>query len=188
MMGYELSYISMIIHNGGHAVVNSNDFLTLRTAFAHPTEIQQRGSMNKISTLLLSLALMVFSVSINAVDVETPDNRINLGFNASEKAEFLSEMRQMLTSIQGIMEGIGEEDRELIIKSARYSGNRMARATSDAIKSKTPASFKDIGGPTHMMFEELVIRAETDDMDLLASFTGELMKQCLACHALFKTD
>ena len=36
-----------------------------------------------------------------------------------------------------------------------------------------------------MMFEELVVRAETDDMDTLASFTGELMQQCVACHDLF---
>lgn len=94
----------------------------------------------------------------------------------------------MLTSIQGIMTGIGDGNRELIINSARYSGNRMARATPDSVRNKLPRSFKDIGGPTHMMFEELVIRAETDDMDMLASFTGKLMRQCLACHAMFKVD
>jgi cytochrome c556 len=37
-----------------------------------------------------------------------------------------------------------------------------------------------------MMFEELVIRAETDDMETLAEFTGELMQQCLTCHAQFR--
>jgi len=144
--------------------------------------------MNRILKLLLSFTLIVFSLSACAVDIENPDNRINLRFSESEKSVFLSEMRQMLTSIQGIIAGIGEGEREQIIKSARYSGNRMARETPDSIKKKTPQSFKDIGGPTHMMFEELVIRAETDDMDTLASFTGELMKQCLACHARFKTD
>ncbi|MCK5918930.1 MAG: hypothetical protein KAG34_10905, partial [Cocleimonas sp.] len=80
------------------------------------------------------------------------------------------------------------EDRALIIKSARYSGNRMARATPDSIKKKTPVSFEEIGGPTHMMFEELVIRAADEDMDMLAEFTGDLMKNCLACHAMFKVD
>lgn len=144
--------------------------------------------MNKILTLLLPFALTVFSLSVHAGDSETPDNRINLGFTESEKAEFLSEMRQMLGSIQGVIAGIGEGDRKLIIKSARYSGNRMARATPESIKKKTPQSFKEIGGPTHMMFEELVVRAETDDMDTLASFAGELMKQCLACHTMFKTN
>lgn len=144
--------------------------------------------MNKILMLLLPFVLTVFSLSVHASDTDTLDNRINLGFTESERSEFLSEMRQMLVSIQGVIAGIGEGDRKLIIKSARYSGNRMARATPESIKKKTPQSFKEIGGPTHMMFEELVVRAETDDMDTLASFTGELMKQCLACHTLFKTN
>lgn len=116
------------------------------------------------------------------------DPRISLGLNAAEKAEFLSEMRQMLTSIQGILAGLGEKNPNLIAESARSSGNRMARATPDSVRQKLPQSFKDIGGPTHMMFEELAIRAETDDMDMLASFTSELMQQCLSCHARYKTD
>ncbi len=116
------------------------------------------------------------------------DTRINLGFTPSEKANFLAEMRQMLSSIQGIMAGIGSKDPEKIIKAARYSGNRMARATPESIKKKTPLAFKQLGAPTHMMFEELVIRAETDDMDMLAELTGKLMKQCLACHTMFKVS
>lgn len=144
--------------------------------------------MKTILTLCLSSALFGLSLPIGADDIEGQDKRISLGFTDSEKADFLSEMRQMLASIQGVIAGIGEGDRELIIKSARYSGNRMARETSESIKMKTPQSFKDIGGPTHMMFEELAIRAETDDMGTLASFTGELMKQCLACHATYTAD
>lgn len=120
--------------------------------------------------------------------VEKYDNRISLGLTAKEKAEFLSEMREMLASIQGVITGIGTGDRDLIVKSARYSGNRMARATPQSIKEKTPVSFEEIGGPTHMKFEELVIRAKTDDMDMLAELTGEIMQNCLACHATFKVE
>lgn len=143
--------------------------------------------MNKIITMILSASLMIGSASLIAgdSDSEGQDTRISLGLTEAEGTEFLSEMRQMLVSIQGVITGIGEGDRQLIIQSARYSGNRMARETPESIKRKTPQSFKQIGGPTHMMFEELVVRAETDDMDTLASFTGELMQQCVACHDLF---
>ena len=123
-----------------------------------------------------------------ATDNLAADQRISLGLSATEKAEFLREMRQMLASIQGILTGIGEENPHLIAESSRSSGNRMARATPDSLRKNLPQSFKDIGGPTHMIFEELAIRAETDDMDMLASFTGELMQQCLSCHAIYKTD
>ena len=64
----------------------------------------------------------------------------------------------------------------------------MARETPASIKQKTPSVFKEIGGKTHMMFEELAIRAEADDVEWLTSFTGDLMKQCLACHEIFKAD
>jgi len=97
-------------------------------------------------------------------------------------------MRQMLRSIQGIISGIGDKDRQKIIRYAKYSGNRMARATPEAVSKKLPEQFKSIGGPTHMMFEELVVRAETDDMETLTVFTGDLMNQCLACHHTFRVS
>ena len=124
-------------------------------------------------------------VSAESQDVDT---RTNLGLSDGEKAFLMSEMRQMLGSIQGIITGIGSEDREMIIKSAKPSGNNMARATPASIKKKFPPAFRELGGPTHMMFEELVVIAETDNMDMLASFTGELMQQCIACHAAFRAN
>jgi hypothetical protein len=144
--------------------------------------------MNKVFTFFVLFTLIVLGMSGCANDNENSDTRISLGLTEPEKTQFLGEMQQMLASIQGIIAGIGDGDREQIIKWARYSGNRMARETPESIRNKTPQSFKEIGGPTHMMFEELVIRAETDDMETLTSFTGELMKQCLACHATFKAN
>ena len=147
--------------------------------------------MKKTSFYLVTFVLSSLLFAAGAPAEQRPgkyDKRIGLVMSDADKAEFLSEMRQMLASIQGIMTGIGSEDRELIFKSAKYSGNRMARATPDSVRKMLPQSFKEIGGPTHMMFEELAIRSETDDMDMLAEFTGKLMKQCLACHAMFKVE
>jgi len=139
---------------------------------------------------LLFLVCSVFFQSPSIAqekDIEI-DTRINLGLTPSEKAQFLSEMRQMLASIQDVISGIGEKNRQQIIKAARYSGNRMARATPEPVKKKLPSAFKEIGGPTHMMFEELVVRAEMDDMDSLSTLTGEIMQQCLDCHSRFKAS
>ena len=144
--------------------------------------------MKKYSNLITFFFLTIFSIAVSANSSDKLDTRISLNMTEPEKNEFLSEMRQMLVSIQGIMMGIGTEDRDLIIRSARYSGNRMARKTPQSLRQKLPASFKELGGPTHMMFEELVIRAETDDMATLSEFTGELMHQCLSCHDMFKVN
>jgi hypothetical protein len=62
----------------------------------------------------------------------------------------------------------------------------MARATPASVRAKVPKAFEELGGPTHLMFEELAVRAETDDMDQLAAHLGHTMKQCMACHATFK--
>ena len=137
-------------------------------------------------TIYFLLVLTFVSAPVLAESVQPADARIDLKLTDTERAEFLAEMRQMLASIQGIMQGMGDSDRNKIAESARLSGNRMARATPDSVRAKFPSAFRDIGGPTHMMFEELAVRAETDDMDLLAHGTADLMKQCIACHATFR--
>ena len=142
----------------------------------------------KQHSYLITIFLILFPAVLAAENIHEADNRISLSMTEPEKNEFLSEMRQMLTSIQGIIMGIGTEDRELTIHSASASGNRMARNTPLSIRNKLPSSFKELGGPTHMMFEELAIRAETDDMDTLTEFTGRLMQQCITCHAMFKAN
>ena len=144
--------------------------------------------MKNYTNLIIFIFIAIFSYTVSANSVQEVDSRISLKLSEEEKSELLSEMRQMLASIQGIVTGIGTEDRDLIMRSASHSGNRMARTTPQSIRQKLPQSFKELGGPTHMMFEELVIRAETDDMATLAEFTGQLMQQCLSCHAKFKVN
>lgn len=140
------------------------------------------------NTCLLTTLLWMLSFPLTTIGEEKVyvDERTVLPMTAAEKAEFLREMRQMLASIQGIMSGIATENREQIIASARYSGNRMARATPDSVRQKLPQEFRQIGGPTHMLFEEVVVRAETDDMEDIAELTGTLMKNCLECHDKFR--
>ena len=140
----------------------------------------------KRPSLLLSLACVCWAS--NPLGAEPADGRMDLRLTPQERAEFLKEMRQMLASIQGILGGIGTADRDRIAEVARLSGNRMARSTPDSVREKLPQSFRDIGGPTHMLFEELAVRAETDEMDSLARFTAELMNQCVACHAAFRVQ
>ena len=138
-------------------------------------------------TLLPLLLAVAGTVSSAGQDpVPSVDNRVDLGLTAAERTEFLAEMRTMLSSVQGILQGIGENDREHIAEAARQSGNRMARATPETLRAKLPQAFRELGGPTHMMFEELAVRAETDDMDTLAGAVAVIMNQCLSCHALFR--
>jgi len=136
-----------------------------------------------MTRLFLSAALACLGLSAHA-----GDDRLDLRFTPEERAVFLTDMRAMLGSVQDVLRGIGSGDRELIAAAARRSGNRMSRATPASIRAKLPASFRAIGGPTHLAFEELSIRAETDEMDSLTRATAELMNQCMACHAAFRVQ
>ena len=140
-------------------------------------------NMANMKPLHFLLPLTLFCTAADAAD-----GRYNLKLTPQERAVFLADMRKMLASVQGVMQGIGESDRVRIAAAARLSGNLMARATPASIRARIPQSFRDIGGPTHQMFEELAVRAETDEMDALARFTGELMNQCAACHATFRVN
>lgn len=126
--------------------------------------------------------------SLQAGGLEAEDPRARLGFSEAEQAVFLADMREMMGSVQQILQGIAEEDRELIAAAARHSGNRMSRATPASIRAKLPEEFKQIGGPTHLLFEEIAIRAETDPMSSLTELTARTMQQCMACHARFRVD
>lgn len=137
-------------------------------------------------TLRLPAAALAALALICAPALAQSDSRHILRLTPEEQAQFLSEMRVMLGSVQQIAEGLGRGDRALIVEAARRSGNRMARATPASVRAKLPKAFQELGGPTHMMFEELATRAETDDMDQLAAHLGQTMKQCMACHAAFK--
>lgn len=92
--------------------------------------------MKYISSIILTSILMLYSFTILATEVNGVDKRISLHLTNEEKADFLSEMRRMLSSVQGVMSGIASNNRKLIISSARYSGNRMARATPESVKQK----------------------------------------------------
>lgn len=138
--------------------------------------------------LITPLLGLLLALPVNAEETQPTDPRTSLGMNAAEKAEFLSEMRKMLGSIQGILQGISTEDRAMIAEFATQSGNKMARATPDTLRNRLPQTFKDIGGPTHLLFEELVIRAETDDMEDLLKHTAAIMNQCMSCHAQFRAN
>lgn len=143
--------------------------------------------MSKPLTLSLMVAMIMNGVVVPSL-ADATDPRVSLGLTDAERIELLAEMRQMLASVQGIVAGIGTEDRAAIAAAAGLSGNRMARATPESVRAKLPQSFKDIGGPTHLLFEEIAIRAETDDMADLATLTSQTLMQCLACHAQFRAD
>jgi len=115
------------------------------------------------------------------------DSRTSLHMTPGERAAFLADMRVMLGSVRGILHGVAEQDRGAIVRAAKRSGNRMSRNVPASIRAKLPKAFQKIGAPTHLAFEEIAIRAETDPLDEITALTARTMNHCMACHASFRT-
>ena len=150
--------------------------------------LSPRRHRSSLSLSALGGLCLLVLPTLSAADSTHPDPRQNLGFTSEEKAVFLHDMRQMLGSVQQIMQGIAEDDRDRIMAAAKRSGNRMARNTPASIRAKVPAEFQAIGGPMHMAFEEIAVRAEVEPLEDIAAVTAEAMNQCMACHARFRVD
>lgn len=141
--------------------------------------------MRLLKSVFVALFLSGFQVSFAA---EVEDHRQSMHLTETEKVVFLTDMRKMLASVQGITLALANEDRQAMMDAAKVSGNQMARDTPMSIKQKLPPSFQAIGAPMHLSFEEFAIRAEMDDVADLTVHLGQMMNYCMACHAAFKVN
>ena len=133
---------------------------------------------NIISVLFLSLLL-----SNNAY----ADDRTVLLVNAEQRDFLLTEMRQMLLSSQQILEGIVNDDMEMVEQAARTSGMKMGRSTPDSIRQLLPDGFKALGPLSHRGFEKIANEADGfGDKETILKLLSEAQKSCVACHQTYQ--
>jgi len=119
----------------------------------------------------------------------TADGRQAILLNPEEKDLILTEMRNMLISVQGVVEGINNNDMKYVATSARLSGSAAAAKVPPALMAKLPVGFKQLGQNTHQGFDEVVVGAENGEPgDMLLVRLGDHMKKCVACHAAYRLD
>ena len=112
------------------------------------------------------------------------DNRTAVVLNAGERDLVLKEMRGLLSSVNGILQGINQNDMGLVAKSARAAGMASAADVNPALMAKLPLPFKSLGMSLHKDMDELANAAESGKPapELMKMLTGTLDK-CVGCHA-----
>jgi mono/diheme cytochrome c family protein len=129
----------------------------------------------------------------NALAVEphesSADTRQRLVLAPAQRDMMLTEMRVMLASVSGILQGVANGDLLTAEKAARASGIREAADVNPNIKAKLPQSFLELAIRTHRGFDSLAdqIKAGSSQADIirgLATLTGN----CVACHAAYRLD
>jgi hypothetical protein len=141
------------------------------------------------------LALWVVTVaSVGWVFVKgwtTPgaDGRLEIVLAPAERDQILSEMRQLLKAVHGVVTGLSGSEQSLkeAEQAARTAGMTMAADTDPAIMAKLPLAFKQMGMSIHQDMDALaaaIVQKETPQQILqrLSSMTA----RCTTCHDLYR--
>lgn len=117
------------------------------------------------------------------------DTRQRLVLTHAQRDMMLTEMRLMLTSVSGIIQGLATGDLPAAEKAARASGIGKAVDVNPHIKTRLPQQFLELAMHTHRGFDMLAnqIQAGGSQADILrglATLTGN----CVACHAVYRLD
>jgi len=143
-----------------------------------------------IVVILISVsAMMAYKFIIQGNVAESSDGRVAIVLEDSERNLVLSEMRGFLESILQITSGISDDDMELVAEAARKSGNAARAAVPSSLVGKLPLEFKKLGHDTHTKFDELALDVEQmGDAESVLSQMNILLKNCVACHAMYKIN
>jgi hypothetical protein len=146
--------------------------------------------MRPVLTLIVTLVTIALVtprppiVSAQAKAAPT-DARQRLKLTVAEANAVRAEMRQMLASVNGVLQGLGSGDLAAVDKAATASG--MAAAVDPHLEHKLPRQFLELGERTHRGFDELAsaAKAGAPTPDLLKRFAG-VTGSCVACHAIYR--
>jgi len=145
-------------------------------------------SLTAIGLWAATVAILAYFFVVGST-VPATDGRQAITLNANEKDLILAEMRTMLASVQGVVEGIANQDMKRVALAARQSGSAAAAQIPAGLMAKLPLSFKQLGYDAHLGFDEIVIGAENDEPgDMLLVRLGERLNNCVACHATYRLE
>lgn len=139
-------------------------------------------------TGLIMLGLSGGAPAVEPHDPST-DSRQRLVLGPAQRQMVLAEMRLMLESVSGILQGLARGDRPAAEKSARTSGMTGSADMDPHIQTRLPRQFLELAIHTHRGFDALADQIKTghsqaDILRELARLTGN----CVACHTMYRLD
>ncbi len=144
---------------------------------------------------IISIALLLWAVTIavfawffiRGSTAPGTDGRTAVVLQPAERDLVLTEMRGMLFSVQGILEGANQGDVKRIIGASRAAGMAAAADVNPALMAKLPLEFKMLGMSVHREMDEIAKAAEggTPASEILKMASATLTK-CVACHSAWQ--
>ena len=146
---------------------------------------------NKIASIALLLWVVTIAVFawffIHGNTTAGSDGRTAIVLQPAERDLVLTEMRGLLSSAQGILEGANQGDVKRIIQASRAAGMASAADVNPALMAKLPLEFKSLGMSVHHDMDEIAKAAEggTPVPEIL-KMTSNTLTKCVACHSAWQ--
>ncbi len=118
-----------------------------------------------------------------------PDVRTPVVLPVQGRHMILTEMRGMLTSVQGYVAAAARGDTAGMRAAAQASGMAAARDLDPAMQQRLPPEFLRLGMSTHAAWDSLatdVSRGAPTGQTL--GRLGAIMNNCVTCHAQFRIN
>lgn len=115
--------------------------------------------------------------------------RLAIQLPPAERDRVLGEMRTMLGSVQGVVQGVQAHDAKQAAAAARASGMGAAVDLSPGLMARLPLDFKNLGMSVHKRFDDLAQAAEKGASDdQLLNALGQQLAACVGCHASYRLE
>lgn len=114
--------------------------------------------------------------------------RTEVFLTAGERQHVLMEMRGLLESTQGIIEGLGSDDMKQVQESALAAGTEGRNSPKNQIMhKKMPTEWMQLGMKAHTTMDEIAqMAADAKPANDIQLKLVEAMNACVACHATYK--
>jgi len=144
-------------------------------------------TLTALFTIALGAALYLFVIRGSVAPAS--DGRTAILLAPGERDLVLAEMRAFLASTQTILVSATNGDLGAAATAARQVGAKAQQGVPASLMGKLPIGFKTLGLDTHRRFDQLALNAEElGDPGQTLQELGELMANCVGCHAAFRID
>jgi cytochrome c556 len=113
------------------------------------------------------------------------DGRTPIQVSVEARDLVLAEMRTMLGSVQGILDGATRSDTAAIRSAATAAG--LVMAADPALERVLPRAFLQLGMATHMAFDTLAANAGSGPAPAIGGL-ARITSGCVACHATYRLE
>ena len=135
----------------------------------------------------LGFSGLVYKFIISGETVTASDGRQALLLEPGERDLVLLEMRTFLHSVQQII--ASGDDMDQVVTAAKTVGAAAQNGVPASLVKKLPLEFKQLGFDTHQKFDQLALDAASfGGRDEVLQQLSELMKNCVACHSVYRID